>query len=255
VSPRNPRRRNRFHPGFLAADGVATGVSTNRIVGAISPQELAPLADKLERVALRSNDIVFEPHDPVRYVYFPEGAVLSLQTTMEDGRSAEVSLVGSEGFLGASGFLGAETYGHTALVEIAGSCLRMQMDSFKAACTSGGTLQARSMSYLRYLIAQTSQTAACNRLHRVSKRLAKRLLMIQDRVHKSEFPMTHESLSYALGTPRSEVSFAAEALRRLGMIDYARGKVAIINREELHSFSCECYAIIHREFQTLGGHA
>jgi len=251
VSPRTQHRRNRVHRGFLASEVGATGISINRVVGAVPAPEIERLASQLERIALRTNDIVFDPSDPVRCVFFPEGAVIPLQATMEDGRCAEISLTGAEGFLGVAGFLGAQTYGHTAVVEIGGSCLRMDLEAFKAACKNGGALQARSLSYLRYLIAQTSQTVACNRLHRVSQRLARRLLMMQDRVRKNEFPMTHEFLSYALGTPRSEVSFAAEALRRLRMIDYARGKVAIVNRQELASFSCECYAIIHREFESL----
>jgi CRP-like cAMP-binding protein len=170
---------------------------------------------------------------------------------MEDGRSAEVSLTGTEGFLGIGGFLGAQTYAYTALVEIPGPCLRMETEVFKAECRKGGALQARSYSYMRYLMAQVSQTAACNRLHRVTQRLARRLLMIHDRVRANEFPATHESMSYALGTPRSEVSFAAEGLRRLRIIDYARGKVVILNRADLESTSCECYTTIQREFSSL----
>lgn len=244
VSLRTPQQRKRFHRGFLEAEAWGTAVSTNRIVGAVPAEEIKGLLAKLERMAFRSNEVVFEPSDPARYVYFPEGAVVSLRATMEDGRSTEVSLTGTEGFMGVGGFLGAETYGYTALVEIPGSCLRMETGAFKAEYRKGGALQARSLSYLRHLLAQVSQTAACNRLHRVSQRLARRLLMMHDRVRNNEFPMTHESLSYALGTPRSEVSFAAAALRRLKMIDYVRGKVAIVNREELESVSCECYAII-----------
>jgi CRP-like cAMP-binding protein len=252
VSPRTPRKRNSFERGALTAEAGLTGVSINRILAAAPPEQIGLLANRLERIAARSNDVLFEPSDPARYVYFPEGAVISLQATMEDGRSTEISLTGTEGFVGVGGFLGAETYAYTGLVEVAGSCLRMETETFKAECRNGRELQARSFSYLRYLVAQISQTVACNRLHRVSQRLARRLLMLQDRVRKTEFPMTHETLSYALGTPRSEVSFAAEGLRRLGIINYGRGKVVIINREALESFSCECYAIIHREFPSLG---
>jgi CRP-like cAMP-binding protein len=252
VPQRTPHQKKRARRGLLAAEVGITGVTINRILGAVRTEEIAGLANKLERIALRSNDILFEPSDAARYVYFPEGAVISLQATMEDGRSTEVSLTGTEGFLGVSGFLGAETYMYTGLVEIEGPCLRMEMETFKAECRNGGVLQARTLSYLRYLITQISQTVACNRLHRVSQRLARRLLMIQDRVRKNQFPVTHESLSFALGTPRSEVSFAAEGLRRLGIIDYSRGTVAVINRESLESFSCECYSFIHREFESLG---
>lgn len=251
MSPHARQRVSRLRRGLPEPDGQITGVSTNRIVGAAPAEEFNRLLGKLERMALRSNDVLFEPNDPATHVYFPEGGVLSLQTTMEDGRSAEVSLTGTEGFLGVGGFLGAETYGYTALVEIPGSCLRMETEAFKRSCSRGGKLQARSLSYLRYLMAQISQTAACNRLHRVTQRLARRLLMMHDRVRTNEFPTTHESMSYALGTPRSEVSFAADGLRRLKVIDYVRGTVVIVNRNELEKLSCECYTIIHREFLSL----
>jgi CRP-like cAMP-binding protein len=212
---------------------------------------LKRLLPSLERVDLRSNNVVFSAGEPARYIYFPQGAVISLLGTTEDGRSAEVSIISAEGVVGIREILGAKTYSYTALAEIPGSCLRLQSEMFKAEFRSGGTLQFQVMNYLRYLLLQISQTVVCNRLHRVKQRLARRLLMIWDRVGKDEFPMTHEALSVALGTPRSEVSFAAEALRHFGIIGYERGTVTILNREKLESASCECYGIIHREFLTL----
>lgn len=205
----------------------------------------------LERIAFHSEGMVFNPGDPCRYVYFPEDTIVSLLAMMADGRSAEVSLIGAEGILGIHGMLGGHTYSYAAHVEVPGSAVRMETKVFTAEFQRGGLFQTRTLSYLDYLVLQISQMAACNRLHRVRQRFARRLLMIQDRVGKDEFPMTHESLSYVLGTPRSEVSLAAESLRRSGSIQYARGKVKILSRSGLESASCECYQVIHRRFLSL----
>jgi CRP-like cAMP-binding protein len=225
--------------------------TTNWILAGFAPSEGGGVLSGLERVCFHSSEIVFRPGESSRYVYFPEGAVISLLAIMEDGRSAEVSLTGSEGALDIGGILGLETHYYTAQVEIPGSALRSDTKAFRAEFERNGPVQVRSLKYLRHLLLQISQTAACNRLHRVRQRLARRLLMIQDRVRKDEFPMTHESLSLVLGTPRSVVSSAAELLHRLGAIDYARGKVIIHSREKLESESCECYTIVHRDFLSL----
>ena len=225
--------------------------TTNWILASLVPSEVGGMPSGLERVSFHSSEIVFRPGESNRYLYFPEGAVISLLAVMEDGRSAEVSLTGSEGVLDIGGILGLQTHYYTAQVEIPGSALRSETRTFRAEFERSGLVQVRSLRYLRHLLLQISQTAACNRLHRVRQRLARRLLMIQDRVRKDEFPLTHESLSLVLGTPRSVVSFAAELLHRLGAIDYARGKVTIHSREKLESESCECYAIVHRDFLSL----
>lgn len=223
----------------------------NRILRALPPEELKRLLPSAERIAFRANEILFNAGEPALYIYFPQEAVISLLGTSEDGRSAEVSMAGAEGILGVREILGANTYCYTAVVEIPGSCLRLQSEVFRAEFRGGGALQFRVLNYLRYLLLQISQAAVCNRLHRVKERLARRLLMILDRVRRDEFPMTHESLSLALGTPRPEVSFAAEALRSMGTIAYERGNVTILDRQKLEAASCECYRIIHREFLTI----
>jgi CRP-like cAMP-binding protein len=242
----------KFPVHSLKVDDPPLGLSTNRILAVLPAEEVKFLPRALERITFGSNDVVFRPGATARYVYFPEGAVISLLASMEDGRSVEVSVTGAEGILGVHEILGGSSYRYSGLVEIAGPCLRMEMEPFKAEFGRGGMLHARTLRYLRYLLVQVSQMAACNRLHRVKQRLARRLLMIQDRVRKSEFPMTHEALACALGTPRSEVSFAAEALRRFRIIDYERGQVTVLSRKKLESMSCECYGVIHREFLGLG---
>jgi len=227
------------------------GSVKNRLLTALQPSELESLLPELEPVAFRSRHVLFGVGDLARYVYFPQEALISLLATMEDGRSTEVALTGGEGIVGIAEVLGAATYRYTAAVVVPGSCIRMRLEKFKARFERDGDLQLPVLNYFRYLFVQLSQTAACNRLHRVRHRLARRLLMIQDRLRRNEFPMTHESLAIALGTPRPEVSFAAEVLRHFGMIDYSRGRVVIVSREKLESAACECYGVIHHEFLSL----
>lgn len=171
----------------------------NRLLRALAPEEMERLLPSLEPFTYPSDHIVFRAADPAAYVYFPQGALISLLATMEDGRSAEVGLTGEEGVVGVAGALGAKAHHYTAATVVMGSCLRMPMAKFKAEFARGGGLQFRVLNYVRYLLVQVSQTAACNRLHWVKQRLARRLLMIQDRVRKDEFEMTHESAAVALG--------------------------------------------------------
>ncbi len=227
-------------------------LARNKILEALPPEDIRRLTPVLERVAFDSAQTLFRPGETVRYVYFPDDAVISLVATMADGRSVEVRLVGAEGVLGVVALLGAKTHWYTAIAQIRGACRRMEAERFNEEFQLGGVLRLRTLAYLRYVLLQIAQNAACNRIHRVKQRLARRLLMIQDRVQHNEFPMTHESLSYSLGTPRSEISVAAESLRKAGIIGYARGKVTVVRRERLLAVACECYDIIHREFLTLG---
>jgi CRP-like cAMP-binding protein len=243
--------RSAKKPVVSSSDDPPSDWISNRLLAALAAEDIKAMLPGLERVELRASHILFRAGEPARYVHFPQEALISLLVTMEDGRSAEVSLVGAEGILGIHELLGAERCRYTAVVGIPGSCLRMGIKMFKMHCANKNALQVRLVDYLRYLLLQVSQNAACNRLHRVKQRLARRLLMIHDRVGRDEFPMTHESFSVALGTPRSEVSFAAQALRFFGMIDYTHGKVIILNRQELEAASCECYNVIRREYLRL----
>jgi CRP-like cAMP-binding protein len=226
--------------------------SNNKILNGLPPDALKRLAPGLERLALDSSETLFHPGESVRYVYFPEEAVISMVANMADGKSVEVRLTGAEGVAGIGALFGAKAHWYTAIVQIRGSCRRMEAERFNAEFRRGGAMQARTLAYIRYALVQIAQNAACNRVHRVKQRLARHLLMLQDRVQENEFPTTHESLSYSLGTPRSEISVAAESLRKAGIIGYARGKVSILRRERLVSAACECYEIIHREFLSLG---
>ena len=224
----------------------------NKILGHLPPDDLKRMAPGLELVAFDATETLFRAGETLHYVFFPEDSLISLIASMADGKSVEVRLAGAEGVLGIGAILGAKVHSYTAIVQIRGTCRRLEAEKFNAEFRRGGVLESRTLAYLHYTLVEIAQNAACNRVHRVKQRLARRLLMIQDRVEKNEFPMTHESLSDSLGTPRSEISLAAASLRKAGIIGYARGKVTILRRERLVSSACECYEIIHRELQTLG---
>jgi CRP-like cAMP-binding protein len=228
------------------------GLSRNQILATLPPEEFKRLMSRLELVSFRLNETVFEVGEPARYVYFPQDAVICLVAAMDDGRTVQVSMIGAEGIAGIQAILGAGIYWHTAITPIPGSCLRLELEAFKAEFRVGAALQDRTLSYLSTLLLQASQTAACNRLHHLKQRLARFLLMIHDRVQKDEFPMTHETISHMLGTPRSEVSVAADALRRSGIIAYQRGIVILLSRPELESACCECYQVLRDEFLRVG---
>jgi CRP-like cAMP-binding protein len=232
-------------------DFLKSQVLKNRILETLPPDEVKALLPDTERVDLRFNDVLFRPGEAARFVYFPQDSVISTVVTMADGKSVEVGLIGLEGVAGVHAVLGNGTYLYTASVQIPGSCLRIGTEAFEARFRVGGALRDAILKYLQYLLVQVSQTAACNRVHRVKQRLARRLLMLQDRVKEDHFPLTHEFSAYMLGTPRSEVSVAADSLRKSKIIDYARGKVTILRREKLEKASCECYGAIHQEFLRL----
>lgn len=227
------------------------GFPKNRILAGLSPKDFRRIEANLERVVLRANETAFESGEPCRYVYFPEDVLISLVANLEDGRGSEVSLAGPEGMVGLSAVLGLRTYLYRPLVQVPGVCLRMEADWFEAEFRRGSMLHDRALRYLGYLLVQVSQISVCNRVHLVKQRLARRLLMIQDRVKQDQFPVTHESSAHMLGTPRSEVSIAADSLRKAGIIQYARGRVRILRRKDLEAASCECYGVIHDEFLRL----
>ena len=219
--------------------------SRNQLLAGLDTEQLNRLQPRMQSISVRLGEVLQQPSDPVRHVYFPQhGTVISLLATMEDGKSVEVSLVGKEGMMGIPAILGGKIFGHTAFIQAPGECLKIKTADFKDEFNKEGLLQDRCLSYVCYLLLQISQTAACNRLHRLEQRFARWLLMVHDRVKRDEFPVTHEGLSLMLGAPRSEVSLAASNLRKSWFIRYWRGKITILDRQGLEKASCECYRAV-----------
>ena len=225
----------------------------NRLLAALPTEEYQRLAPYLELVSLPIHKVLYESGEPIRHVYFPCKALVSLVSNMENGSTIEVGLVGSEGMVGIPVFLGSNTTNTNAFVQIADGGVRMETERFKAELNQGGALQRLLLQYTQALLTQVSQTAACNRLHTVEERLARWLLTVSDRMESDQFLLTQEFIAQMLGTRRSGVTVAAGTLSQAGMIRYTRGKITIIDRQSLESTSCECYQIVKDEFVRLLG--
>jgi len=221
----------------------------NSILGGLPREEKQRLLPYMEAVPLSANDVLYEEGQPVHYSYFPRTAMISFLVGMSDGAMVEVANIGSEGMLGMRAVLGGRRSDGSAIVALSGDCLRVRTDLLAGEFSHRGSLQHRLLHYLRYLLAQTSQSAACNRLHLLEQRFCRWLLTIYKRVKSAEFPITHELISYRLGTPRSEVSITAKVLQQDGFIQYHRGKMRILDAAGLESHVCECHHILNRELE------
>jgi CRP-like cAMP-binding protein len=221
--------------------------SENRILGALTPDEYELLAPHLEPVALDLSQVLFRPDDHLKFVYFPINSIISLLTSLEDGSGMEVGLVGREGIVGVSAFLG----GHetkVATVQAQGAALKMSAGKLREEFQRGGQLQSALLRYTHALMTQISQSVVCNVRHPVEGRLARWLLMYQDRLERDEFDLTHEFMANMLGVRRASISEVANRLQERGLINYQRGHVKILDRERLEAFACECYPVVKEKF-------
>ena len=216
----------------------------NSLLAALPRMEYQRLAAALEPVALIFGEVLYEPGEPIRHVYFPGKSLVSL-LTLVDGRSAlEIGLVGREGMVGTALALGVDVSPVRALVQGAGVAMRMKSARFLRELGKSLHLQRALYSYIHTLMAQVAQTAACNRFHVVQARLARWLLMTRDRVQSNDIHLTQEFLAHMLGVQRVGVTRAAGQLQKRKLIQYSRGKIKIVNPRGLEAASCSCYEIV-----------
>jgi CRP-like cAMP-binding protein len=182
----------------------------------------------------------------VQFAHFPNEGLISLVVELKDGKTVEAGLLGNEGASGMPAVLGLRRSPLREIVQIAGKGFRVKVDALREILPSAPGLQAILSRYAAGLAMQVAQTAACNRLHKIEKRLARWLLIAQDGVDSGTLPITHDFLATMLGTDRPSVSLAASILQRKKIIEYSRGSVKILNRKNLEQFACECYAIIRQ---------
>jgi len=225
----------------------------NRLLARLSSEDYQRLLPDLEPIELSLGDVVYETNTRQDYLYFPTTAVMSLISAMKDGAATEVGVVGSEGVVGIAVFMGGEQVPNQAVVQIAGDATRMKADILQKEFKRGGKLQFLLLRYTQSLIAQISQTAACNRRHSAEQRLCRWFLLCADRVKSSEFMMTQEFIATMLGARRESVNSAAGELQAAGLIQYSRGHVKIIDRKGLEARVCECYQVVKNEFDRLFG--
>ena len=218
------------------------GEAANGLLAALPRRDYERLLAELELVALTYGEVLYEPGARIRYVYFPNDAIVSLLVVVED-KALEVSLVGREGMVGIPLALGAELAPVRALVQGTGSALRMKTASFREELERCVPLQREIYRYAYAKLLQARQTAACNRFHQVDQRLARWLLMTHDRVRGNRVHLTHEFLADMLGVRRVGVTTAAAELQRRGLIEYHRGDIRILDRRRLETAACACYRV------------
>jgi len=223
---------------------MGTRAIQNELLAAMSRKAYDALAPALTPVTLGFGEVLYAANAPIAHVYFPCESMLSLLLPVENHIDIEVGLVGREGMVGASLSLGIAHSPVKALVQGAGSALRLSAAGFRRELARNPALQRAVNSYIHSLMAQITQTAACNRFHVVEARLARWLLMTRDRMRSSRFRMTHEFLSHMLGVRRVGITEAASSLQRQKLIEYTRGNISILDEPGLEAACCGCYGIV-----------
>ena len=225
----------------------------NQILKALPKSQYQRIASHLKQVNLSSGEVHLEPGEEVREIYFPQTAMISLVSIMMDGSTTEIGLIGNEGMVGLPAILGGKSTTSRSIVQIAGVALKVPAEIILREFHRGEKLQQLVLLYTQALLTQVSQSAACNRQHKIEERLARWLLSVQDCVLQDELPLTQEFIANMLGTRRSGVTVAAGILQQAGIIRYSRGRITILNREDLEATSCECYRLVQNEFVRLLG--
>lgn len=219
-------------------------LTENSLLAALPPKDYKNMIAGLEPVTLTLGDVLYEPGDTIKHVYFPSTSLVSLLTLADGHLALEVGLVGRDGMVGIPLVLGHTTSSVRALVQGEGAALRMKAGIFLKAFRLSPPLQRELYRYTHALMAQISQTAACNRFHVVESRLARWLLMTHDRVKRDQFRMTQEFLGHMLGVRRVGVTNAARALQNNNLIQYSRGNITMLDRAGLEAAACGCYEIV-----------
>lgn len=221
--------------------GDAPSTADNCLLAALSAVEHEDIVTRLEPVDLIFGETLVEPGEPLSHVYFPTRSFISVIVTTDQRSRLEVGLIGSEGMLGAALILGINESPACALVQGAGSAWRMKAEAFQRELAANTALDSIVKRYLHVTLVQLAQTATCTRFHGVEARLARWLLMTQDRVGSAAFAITHEFLAYMLGVRRAGVSEAAYSLQRHKLIRYRRGQLVVLDRIGLEAAACSCY--------------
>jgi len=223
----------------------------NHLLAALTAVELARISEDMKLVPMPLGHVLYEPGDEMQHVYFPTTTIVSLLYVMENGSSAEIAIVGNEGIVGISLFMGGETTSNRAVVQSAGHAFRLRSRLLKKEFFRAGPFQRLLLRYTQALITQMGQTAVCNRHHSVEQQLCRWLLMSLDRLGSNELTMTQELISNMLGVRREGVTESASKLQKLGLIEYHRGHIKVLDRLALEAHCCECYQVVKTEFERL----
>jgi len=223
----------------------------NHLLAMLPRADLQRIAPQLDVVQLDLGESVYEADRPLKYLYFPTTAVISLLYVMHNGASAEIAVAGREGVVGISLFMGGDSTPSRAIVQSAGEALVLKANVLKEEFRRGGELQRLLLRYTQALITQMSQTAVCNRHHSVDQQLCRWLLLSIDRLDTNQLTMTQQLIADMLGVRREGVTEAAGKLQAQGSIEYRRGRITVRDRGSLERCVCECYKVVKKEYDRL----
>jgi CRP-like cAMP-binding protein len=223
----------------------------NQLLSALINDQYKHLLPHLERVDLSLGDVIYMAGGQIEDVYFPENSVISLLSTLENGATTEVGLVGREGMVGLTVFLGGALTPEEAVVQLSGSAMKMKASILREELRVGSPLQLLLLRYTRSFLLLVTQSVACSQHHSLEQRFARWLLMMHDYSDSNLLKLTHEMVASMIGTRRAGVTVASLALKERGLIDAGRGWVKILDRQRLEATACECYPTIRHEFSRL----
>jgi CRP-like cAMP-binding protein len=216
----------------------------NQLLAALPKKDYQALQPNLEEIPLVFDDLIYRPNVLITDVYFPNSGIVSLLAGVNERSTLEVGLVGNEGMVGLSVFFGVNSSSNRAVVQGAGSAMKLKATALRKECNKGGVLSRLLLLYSHSMMTQITQAAVCNQFHAIDARLARWLLMTHDRIGTDEFQITQDFLSNMLGVRREGVSIAAGDLQKRKLIRYSRGRLEILNRPGLETTACACYEII-----------
>lgn len=223
----------------------------NHLLAALPEADYVRIQSLLEYVPMPLGQALYESGSHLQHVYFPTTSIVSLLYVLESGASAEIAVVGNEGVLGISLFMGGETTPSRAVVQSSGHGYRMRASLLKQEFNRAGAMMQLLLRYTQALITQMAQTAVCNRHHTIEQQLCRWLLLSLDRLSSENLNMTQELIANMLGVRREGVTEAAGKLQRLGLIEYSRGHIKVLDRPKLEKQVCECYQVVKNEFDRL----
>jgi len=226
----------------------ADEVLSNRLLSALEPASLKRIVPHLQPVVLKLGAVVCEAGGLLKHAYFPQGAVLSLLTVLENGSAIETANIGREGAFGLFAAMYSRVSFNRCLVQLEGSMVRCPIAVLQSEFRRSEHVRNLFVSYSETQLSQVQQTVACNSMHTTEERMCRWLLMMHDRAQGKVLPYTHEFLSHMLGANRKSVTLAALAMQAAGLISYRRGKIQVLDRPGLEKASCECYAIVKERF-------
>lgn len=225
--------------------------TSNRLLHRLSKDARERLFPHLKPIALPLGKVLYESGDVLQTVFFPTDSIISLLYVMEDGASAEISVVGFEGIVGIAVFMGGDSTPSRAIVQSAGQCYTLPARLLRNEFNHHHEMRMLMLRYTQALITQMAQTAVCNRHHSIDQQLARWLLLSLDRLPHNRLSMTQELIANMLGVRREGVTEAAGKLQKLGVIHYSRGTIEVLDRARLESLSCECYGVVKLETDRL----